>query len=44
METISEQIKFIAPVKIFPGEDEMSALAWNGLSVLEGKETPLVYS
>ncbi|HBZ25075.1 MAG TPA: butyrate kinase [Rikenellaceae bacterium] len=44
MEQISEQIKFIAPVKIFPGEDEMSALAWNGLAVLEGKETPLVYS
>jgi len=43
MENISEQIKFIAPVKIFPGEDEMSALAWNGLAVLEGKEIPLVY-
>ncbi|MDP3451375.1 MAG: butyrate kinase [Bacteroidales bacterium] len=43
METLSDQIKFIAPVKIFPGEDEMSALAWNGLAVLEGKETPLVY-
>ncbi len=43
METLSDQIKFIGPVKIFPGEDEMSALAWNGLAVLEGKETPLTY-
>lgn len=43
METLSDQIKFIGPVKIFPGEDEMSALAWNGLAVLEGKERPLTY-
>ncbi len=43
MELITEYIKYIAPVKVYPGEDEMSALALNGLSVLEGKETPLEY-
>lgn len=44
MEKISEQVSFISAVKIYPGEDEMWALAWNGLSVLEGKESPLEYS
>jgi butyrate kinase len=36
-------IKFIAPVKIYPGEDEMSALAMNGLDVITGKEMPSIY-
>jgi butyrate kinase len=44
MEQIADMVKFIADIKIFPGEDEMSALAMNGLSVLNGDETPLVYA
>ena len=43
MEKISDMVSFIAPVKIYPGEDEMSALAMNGLAILEGKEQPAVY-
>ena len=44
MEQIADMVKFISDVKIFPGEDEMSALAMNGLSVLNGDEIPLVYA
>ena len=43
MEKLSEMIDFIAEVKIFPGEDEMSALAMNGLAILNGDEKALVY-
>lgn len=43
MEKISDMVSFIAPVKIYPGEDEMSALAMNGLAILEGREQPAVY-
>ncbi|NTU94454.1 MAG: butyrate kinase, partial [Bacteroidales bacterium] len=43
MDKITEMIKFIAPVKIYPGEDEMSALAMNGLDVITGKEMPSIY-
>ena len=43
MEKLSEMVSFIAQVKIFPGEDEMSALAMNGLAILNGDETALVY-
>lgn len=34
---ITEMINFIAPVKVYPGEDEMRALAMNGLMVLRGE-------
>ena len=40
---IKEQVAFLAPVKVYPGEDEMVALAMNGLAVLKGEETPKVY-
>ncbi|MDP3398994.1 MAG: butyrate kinase [Bacteroidales bacterium] len=43
MDKLVHQVSFIAPVKIFPGEDEMTALAMNGLAVLSGKEIPLIY-
>jgi butyrate kinase len=33
---ISEMVEFIAPVAIYPGEDELSALAHNGLMFLRG--------
>jgi butyrate kinase len=32
-----EQISFIAPIKIYPGEDELEALALNALGVLRGE-------
>ena len=43
MEKVKEKVQFIAPVEIYPGEDEMGALAGNGLAVLEGTEEVKVY-
>ena len=43
VQQIQEQIAFLAPVKIYPGEDEMTALAMNGLAVLRGEEPPKTY-
>ena len=36
VEYVKKMVSFIAPVIIYPGEDEMHALAWNGLLVLKG--------
>jgi butyrate kinase len=36
VDNITRRVSFIAPVKVFPGEDEMGALAMNGLAVLRG--------
>lgn len=33
---IASRVSFIAPVEVYPGENEMSALAENGYSVLDG--------
>lgn len=33
---ITDRVGFIAPVKVYPGEDEMKALAVNGLMVAQG--------
>ena len=38
MQQIADMVSFIAPVKVYPGEDEMGALAGNALAVLEGRE------
>jgi len=40
---ISRRIRFIAPVLLFPGEDEMQALALGVLRVLRGDEAALEY-
>lgn len=40
---IEDMTKFIAPNKVYPGEDEMLALAMNGLLVLQGELEPKVY-
>jgi butyrate kinase len=40
---ITQRIKFIAPVYIYPGEDEMRALAHNGSLLLSGKVTAKQY-
>jgi len=37
VEYIKKMVKFIAPVVIYPGEDEMYALSMNGLRVLKGE-------
>ena len=43
MDQLSDYVKFIAPVFIYPGEDEMGALASNGLAVLDGTEEIKIY-
>lgn len=43
MAQLADMVKFIAPVKVYPGEDEMGALAGNGLAVLEGTEEVKIY-
>ena len=37
IENIKSMISFIAPVVVYPGEDELKALAFNGLLALDGK-------
>ena len=41
---ISQRIRFIAPVKVYPGENEMHALAQGALRVLSGTESVKQYS
>ncbi len=40
---VEERTKFIAPVFVFPGEDEMEAMAEGALRILRGEETPREY-
>ena len=40
---IIERVYKIAPVHVYPGEDEMAALAQNGLKVLKGTLEPKLY-
>ena len=37
VEEIKRRVGFIAPVYVYPGEDEMEALALNALAVLTGR-------
>jgi butyrate kinase len=43
VEYIKKMVSFMAPVVIYPGEDEMHALAMNGLMVLKGEIKPKEY-
>ena len=43
VEAVKERVSHLAEVFVYPGEDEMRALAMNGLMVLEGEVEPLVY-
>ncbi len=43
VESIKERIKFIAKIFVYPGEDEMRALAMNGLMVLNKEIEPKEY-
>ncbi len=40
---IAQRVEHIAPVRIFPGEDEMEALALNALAVLRGEREAKEY-
>jgi butyrate kinase len=43
VEWITERVSWIAPVKLYPGEDEMTALAEAGLRILRGEEQAKEY-
>lgn len=40
---LKERISFLAPIYIYPGEDEMEALALNALGALRGQLSVLIY-
>jgi butyrate kinase len=40
---IEERVKYIAPVRRYPGQDEMKALALGTLRVLRGTEKAKTY-
>jgi butyrate kinase len=41
---ITDMVQWIAPVRIYPGEDEMESLALGTLRVLNGEETAKDYA
>ena len=43
VERIMERVSWLAPTHVYPGEDELEALAMNAISVLKGQTTPKVY-
>ena len=43
MSWIEEYVGYLAPVHVYPGEDEMLALAQGAIRVLSGKEEAKVY-
>lgn len=40
---IKEHVEFIAPVYVYPGEDEMDAMAFNGILFLKGEADVMEY-
>ena len=40
---LKERCEWIAPFTVYPGEDELLALAQGGLRVMNGEEKPGVY-
>lgn len=40
---ISDRVSFIAPVHIYPGENEMESLTMGGLRILKGEEEAKIY-
>ena len=43
-ESITKRVQFIAPVEILAGENELEALAFGALRVMEGEEEATIYS
>ncbi len=44
VERLTKRIKYLAPVYVFPGENEMEALANNAIMALRGELTPMEYN
>ena len=40
---IADHVQFIAPITVYPGEDELLALVQGGLRVMNGEEEAMVY-
>ncbi len=40
---IADHVDYIAPIYVYPGENELRALAENAFAVLRGERTPKVY-
>ena len=43
MEAISKHVSWIAPITVYPGEDELLALTQGALRVLNGEEALMEY-
>ena len=43
MNKLKEYVSFIAPVTVYPGEDELLALAQGALRVMNGEEEAKIY-
>ena len=43
-DAITERVGFIAPVTVYPGEDELLALAQGALRVMTGQEEAKIYA
>ena len=44
VEYLRERCSFIAPLAVYPGENELESLSANALGVLRGEMTPKVYA
>ncbi|NLP10387.1 butyrate kinase, partial [bacterium] len=44
IDLIAERVKFIAPIHLLPGEEEMTALCQGALRVLRKEETAAIYA
>ena len=43
MDRLTKKVEFIAPVTVYPGEDELLALAQGALRVMNGEEKAKIY-
>ncbi|RLD68149.1 MAG: butyrate kinase [Bacteroidetes bacterium] len=43
VQMISERVSNLAPVHVYPGEDEMKALAKNAVKIFKGEVEPMIY-
>lgn len=43
VDAITKRVRFIGPIAVIPGEEELEALATGALRVLRGEEQPLIY-
>jgi butyrate kinase len=44
VDMVIERVAFLAPVHVYPGEDEMRALALSGLRIIKGEAETRIYS